>query len=104
MRWYSASAFYEARHTPAPSTPTLWEEKIFLVQARSNDEALRIAQEVSRENEVSYEVADGSTVGWKFSRIERVIELDFAVVASGSEVFSRFLRASEVESLSTSFD
>lgn len=104
MKWYGASAFFEAQHVPPSSVPTLWEEKIFLVQAHSTEEAVELAREVSMRNEVSYEAADGSMAHWKFSKIERINELDFETVASGAEVFSRFLRASEVESLSTPFD
>lgn len=104
MKWYAAGVFFEAQHAPPSTVPALWEEKIFLVQACSIDEAVELARELSMRNEASYEAADGAVVHWKFSKIERVNELDLETIASGSEISSRFLRASEVESLNTPFD
>ena len=100
--WYAANLLYRSIHTPIESKPTVWEESVRLIQARSETEALQEAEAIGRSEAHSYEV-EGGTVTWVFERIERLFAIADEDLQSGSEVFSRYLRDSEVQSLLTPF-
>jgi hypothetical protein len=104
MNWYAASSLYEGRHAEAYSSKNIWEERIFLIRAKSLPEAEEIATKLARNNEVTYEVEEGDFVAWTFIRLERTYEIQSAELSNGTELFSRYLRASEVESLFVPFE
>src|SRR4051812_16845043 len=101
--WYAVNLLYKSVHIPAESKPTVWEESIRIIQALSEAAARKEAEEIGRSAAHNYEVEDGS-VTWTFEGIERVFSIQDDELRSGSEVFSRFLRDSEVKSLLTPFD
>lgn len=74
-----------------------------LIEAGSEAEARDGAERIGKSGTRTYEV-EGGLVIWNFERIERVYPIDEDEIHSGSEVFSRFLRDSEVASLLTPFD
>lgn len=100
--WYAASLLFESSRQPADGTEVLWEESIRLVQAKSESEALEKATELGNSDRASYRAGD-AVVNWKFSRVERVYPIETDALIDGTELFSRFLRHSEVRSLLTSF-
>lgn len=106
MNWYGASVFLESVHSSQEikEVDALWEEVIFLVRAHSEEDAAAIAQEMAKEKEVAYKNAAGGMSEWRVSSVSRVVEIDGEDIGVGTEVFSRFLRRSEVESLRTSFE
>ena len=53
--------------------------------------------------ESDYRVSNSSKVIWKFYKIERVFAIG-ECIEDGVELFSRFLRESEVESILTPFE
>jgi transcriptional antiterminator Rof (Rho-off) len=83
-------------------TDLLWEESIVLIEAESAEDASVKARMVAKAAETEYVSAAGETISWKLDRIERLYEIGESLSA-GKEVFSRFLRNSEVESLLTPF-
>lgn len=101
--WYTASLLYKSTHTPTEPKPTIWEEQILLISARSEAEARDKAEQIGNSSAQTYKVKDGLVV-WKFERIERIYSIEEEELVSGTEVFSRFLRDSEVTSLLTPFD
>lgn len=74
-----------------------------LIQATTEAEARDLAERIGRSGARNYEVEDG-TVSWTFEGIEQVFLILDAELRNGSEVFSRFLRDSEVKSLLTPFN
>jgi hypothetical protein len=97
--WFCVSALSVSEHVNDPPTQQrLWEEHLFLVDAASADEAHTKAEKIARGQECSYESANQSKVSWKFERISKVYKLD-GKPTDGSEVFSRFLKESEVQSI-----
>lgn len=80
----------------------LWEERIILVEAGSEDEAKKIASTHAKSEEHSYS-AEGKRIDVKFHQVDRACPIEGSLVP-GVELFSRFLRQSEVESLQTTFD
>ena len=101
--WYAANLLYRSIHTPIESKPTVWEESVRLIQARNEAEARQEAEAIGRSEAHGYEV-EGGTVVWVFERIERLFAITDEELRSGSEVFSRYLRDSEVKSLLTPFE
>jgi len=104
MTWFSASIFFKSEHSIESNEEPLWEECVYLIQAETHDEAMKNAISIGRKNEVEYAVSDNDNVSWKFVKVERLIQIDTNELKNGTEVFSRFLRDKEVESLFTPFD
>ena len=97
--WFCVSALSVSEHDPPlPSAEQIWEEHIFLVEANNAAEAKTKAEEPARRLECTYDAANGSKVNWKFKMILKVYQLE-GQPKDGAEVFSRFLRESEVRSL-----
>ncbi|MEH6420857.1 DUF4288 domain-containing protein [Pseudomonas sp. CGJS7] len=103
MTWFAASALFEGRHTGKNADANLWQESIYLIQDISSSEAELAARRIAISNEHSYRNSDGEEIKWVFVRLERICELQVDAIGSGTEVFSRFLTASEVASLSRRF-
>lgn len=101
--WYAANLLFQSAHIPSESKPTIWEESVRLVEARNEVEARELAERMGKSKVHSYQVEDGLVI-WKFDRVERVYSILDDELRSGSEVFSRFLRDSEVKSLLTPFN
>ncbi len=84
--------------------PNLWEEQLILITANDEEIARRKAAEIGNARNQEYVAANGVVVKWVFDRIERVHIIEAMELTEGTEVFSRFLRESEVKSLLTPFE
>lgn len=105
MTWYAVSLLFKSSHTqPQDVEDALWEESIVLINAVTEREAREIAVKRAHDSEHSYTTQGNDSVSWTFQQVERVFEIDADILVSGTEVFSRFLRDSEVHSLLTPFD
>ena len=104
--WYAASLFFKSIHETEVEVPSLWEEIIVLVEADSQSEAKTVAEGIGRSKEHAYYVSNPHThlLRWSFVQVERIHSLKTDEWSSGVEVFSRFLRQSEAESLLTPLD
>ena len=101
--WYAANLLFKARRNDAADEPGFWEESIRLVNAGSAEEARVKSEQLGRSQRISYKTKDGELT-WTFDRVERVHEIEADALVDGVEVFSRFLRDSEVTSLLTPFE
>lgn len=81
----------------------LWEERIILVDVEDEKEAAETATKLAVDHETSFKTTSGALVSWKFVQVERVFLIDDNL-SSGAELFSRFLRQSEVKSMLIPFD
>ncbi len=100
--WYSASLLMKGISPTRKVVDTLWEETIVLIEADSLAEAAAKAQPMALAAESEYVCASGESITWRFDRIERVYEIGEELCV-GTELFSRLLRNSEVDSLLTPF-
>ncbi|MCL2658738.1 MAG: DUF4288 domain-containing protein [Betaproteobacteria bacterium] len=82
----------------------LWEESIILIKASSAEEALAKATQLVRDRRISYQVENGDQLDWEFSQVVQAFQIDAQQLMNGTELFSRHLRTSEVESLLRPFD
>ena len=104
--WYTASLLFKGVHEKRPAIAPIWEEVIVLLEAEGESDAKRIAERAGKSKEHAYSVShpDEHLLNWVFMQVERVCSIDAARLESGVQLFSRFLRQSEVESLLTPFD
>lgn len=99
--WYAISLLFVGVGAGEESAP-LWEERIVLIDAATEEEALATAQVLAKDGQHDYETISGP-VRWEFRHVERLFAIE-GQIKSGVEVFSRFLRDSEVKSLLTPFE
>jgi hypothetical protein len=102
--WFAASLLFERTFEGGSKAPPLFEESIVLVRAPEDHEsaALKKAVKVGMAASHSYRNIDGETVSWTFKEVLRVVQVFDSEIAEGSEVYSRFLSAEEVDHLRTS--
>lgn len=101
--WFAVSILFKSVHQRPSKDEALWEESIRLIQAATEEDAARRAEALGKRAEVEYKVTDDN-VRWTFVKVERVCEIDQQKLVDGIELFSRFLRNSEVESMSRPFE
>ena len=99
---FAVSMFYQSRINGTVSN--LWEEQIILVRAFSEEDAAKQAVDFAHAQETSYQNCEGDDVEWRFFKVERVFNTGLAEFSGNVEIFSRFLKKSEAESLLTPFD
>src|SRR4029079_7738236 len=97
--WYSASLLYESVHNQMAREESIWEEQIVLVRADTDAEARAQAELIGKSSEGTYTSANKAQVRWAFREVQSVFQLLDQELKPGTEVFSRFLRASEAKSL-----
>ena len=102
--WFSASLLFFSEHVGHSVANPLWEEQIILLQGADEDAAKAKAELRGKAEEHEYRNAENHLVRWRFERVERIFQIESETLAEGTEVFSRFLRDTDVKSLLTPFD
>jgi hypothetical protein len=102
--WFAVSLLLKCVRAGDPAQELLWQEKIFLVRAKTEAEALRAGNQLGKAQEHEYASADGQPVRWVFQQVERAVLIGADTLEHQTEVFSRFLRPSEARSLLTPFE
>lgn len=69
--------------------PSLWDEQVRLIRARSPETAYAKAKKVGKENEITFANSAGEKVRWRFAGIGELVDLLDEDIESGIEVFSR---------------
>ena len=100
---FSVALLFHISPVADPKVHYLWEEKIILVFSDSEETARVQGESIARKFELQYENAEGIMVVSRFDCIERVCTVS-EELTNGCELFSRFLRDSEVRSLLQPFD
>ena len=101
MTWYAACVLLEGVHELTPRPDSIWQEIIVLLEGDDEAEVRTRAEELGRDKEHEYQVDQPTRhrLRWVFRRLERICVIEGESLLDGTEVFSRFLRASEVSSL-----
>ncbi len=103
MKWFAVEIFLRSLHPDSPGEDWLWEDRIVLFSAENEASARAKAEEYGRKSEVEYVAAVGGRCKWQFVRVGECQELEGASLVEGLEVFSKFLKTDEVESISKPF-
>jgi hypothetical protein len=101
--WFTASLLFKAEHHGVPNYAPLWEEQVVLFQAISEPDAEAKATAYGQSRKHEFTNNEGTLIRWSFQRVERVCVIESENLEDGTELFSRFLRDSEVQSLSVPF-
>ena len=102
--WFTASLLFISERERSPNEQPLWEEQIVLIESLDESNADAKAAAYGRANEHEYVSKDGQTVRWVFRKVERICPVETLHLQDGTELFSRFLKGSEVQSLSVPFE
>jgi len=104
--WYTGNLLFKAVHVNRPDPEPVWEERIVLLEAQDETEAKLLAERLGSGGEHEYYVskAENDLLRWTFVEVQKLYPVEDATLRSGTELFSRFLRQSEVESLLTPFE
>jgi hypothetical protein len=102
--WFTASILFRSEAAGRAPSDSLWEESIVLLDADTEEDALVSATAIGKSREHSYRVESGVELRWLFDQVESNHAIDSDSLESGTELFSRYLRASEVASLLTPFE
>jgi hypothetical protein len=97
--WFGVSLFYSSSEPLDEQGTRLFEERIIVLDVADEGEAWERASEHGPALEERYTNAEGRWVAWTFERIVEVKAILEDRIADGVELFSRFLRQDEVESL-----
>lgn len=103
-KWYGISLLFKSIHAKPSKEEPVWQEQIILVRASSTKEAERLAGEYGRSHEVEYDVIDNDSVTWVFDSVRDTYEVDGELASSGTEVFYRFMKESEVRAMDEKFE
>jgi hypothetical protein len=87
-----------------PLEDDLWEQQVIIIDAPTETDARIQAEQMGRRKEHEYISVTGDRVRWVFRCVETVFELFDEQLKHGTEVYSRFLRASDVRSLMKRFE
>ena len=101
--WFTASLLFKSQHHPA-NRDSLWEEQIVLIEAEDELAAKQKAVKLGKTGELEYRNQTGELLRWSFEQVERLYEVEGNELKDGTELFSRFLRDSEVKSILTPFN
>ncbi|SRR6266849_2706350 len=104
--WYTGNLFFKGIHVNCPEPNPVWEERIVLLEAQDESAARLLAERIGKEGEHEYYVskAENDLLRWTFVQVQKLYLVEGETLGSGTELFSRFLRQSEVDSLLTPFD
>lgn len=101
---FAANLLFRSSRDGVFDDANLWEESLVLIEASSANDAEAKAALLAVLAESSYVAMDGTRVAWTFFKVERVFEIFDQPLRHGSELFSRYLRHAEVQSLLTPFE
>jgi hypothetical protein len=104
--WYTGNLLFKAVHVNRPDPEPVWEERIVLLEAQDETQAKLLAEHMGRDEQHEYYVskADNDLLRWTFVKVQKLRPIEDATLRSGTELFSRFLRQSEVDRLRTPFE
>jgi len=99
--WFAVNLLFESTHPGHPENEFLWEERIVLVRADTEEQARHEGELIGKAEEHEYSAANGDLVRWVFRQVESVSAIP--KLDHGTELFSRFVSKHEIESLLSSF-
>jgi hypothetical protein len=93
---------FESLHEPPDEDDTLYEDRIILVRAGTDDEAHEKAVSIGKSSKEQFVSAAGNKVRWVFREVLDVKWVFDEAIEDGTEVYSSFLNQGELENLKRS--
>lgn len=88
MSWYGAKILLNSFHNPNRKIIIMRDESIRLISAPSSEEAEKLAIELGKTLEHSYQNNDGETIYWGFDSVLEIQEICEGTLEHGVEIFS----------------
>ena len=102
--WWSASILMKTTSSSAEPLSAPFEENIVLIKAPDEAAAMEEAEKIGRQGEHHYTSVTKDDIVVRFDRVLSVYQILHEELTNGVELFSRFLRQSEAESLQIPFN
>lgn len=102
--WWTVSMLMRSTSDASQPFPAPYEERIILVEADEEGQAIELAKRNGMDEEISYRSISGASVEIRFFKILATYQILGDRLKSGIEIFSRHLRESEAISLQTPFE
>jgi hypothetical protein len=103
LNWYSAriilESILESADPSLPQKEKLFEDRIFVFRAPTDDEARLKAEKLAQEARHEYRNEYGETVSWVFRDLLDVKQLFDPEINDGTEVYSALIGEAELENL-----
>jgi|GEM_PF-1292584 len=96
MKWFSALVIQEATHPEEQNQSPLFEADVILINAVTEDEARKKAEEIGKSSQHEYLNAYGHRVAWVFKEVLDIKEVDAERIGDGTEVYYVFLNREEL--------
>lgn len=100
--WFTVDILMKSYFLDSGETE-LWEECFYLIEAKNLEEVECIAKEIANGEECEYLTESGKKIKWEFDSILKFCEIFDGKIGNRTELFSRFLRKQEAESLKIPF-
>lgn len=97
LRWYSARVVLERLIGGAQEVSPLFEERMFLLRAKGDEEALQRAERLGRAGEETFENERGERIQWIFKEVLDIKAVLDDTLADGSEIYYAFYQRDELE-------
>jgi hypothetical protein len=102
--WFTANILFKSQCASLSEAQMLWEERFVIFAASEQVNAMEKALHYGKSEEHSYTNERKELVEWKFDGVISLHKLDTQDIHDKLEVFTRFLKFSEVASLKSSFE
>jgi hypothetical protein len=100
-RWFSVRVLFELvfGDETASGSHNRFEDRLILVRAKNEEEALAKGARFAEGTEEQYLSADGQTTGWTFSHVIEAHEILDSTLQDGTEIYSAFVDQDTAEVL-----
>jgi hypothetical protein len=102
--WFAANLFFKSQRENNVDAGPLWEEQIILIEATNEAMARQKAGRQGKAQEIEYRNQTGKRVRWSFEQMAGLYKIETDALKDGTELFSRFLKNSEVGSMLPPFE
>lgn len=104
MSWYSVRLLFEALHNGKPDPSGFFEDRLILVEADNEEDAIVRATDNAKTMEHEYESAAGQMVHITFREVLDSVELFDDKPKDFTEVYWKFLNKAEVQQVKATLE
>ena len=94
--WFSARLLLASEHPDETDVPPVFEDRIVLLEAADEDEAIGKAQALGQASCNEYKNGDGARVVWKFVELLDLVQVPESKLSAGTQVYFQYLDEKDV--------
>jgi Domain of unknown function (DUF4288) len=96
-RWFAVRLLFESQHPEEPDVESLFEDRIVLVRAESEEKARLKAEEYGRSEDSEYKNMYEKTVVVTFTEVLDLKDVDADKIVDLTEIYHHFLTPDELQ-------